>query len=136
MFGHKVFRVNPARTHLAHYLTYLFATYNESSDLMLCPFASYLPHTLPMGGSGIVVVCSQLRNLLYIKNSHFFFAFQIQELKKKQESQVQLLRQKQKSDEAAKRLQDEIQFIKAQKVGIDISSVINHFFFILNYLLI
>nr|XP_043635441.1 kinesin-like protein KIN-4A [Erigeron canadensis] len=41
---------------------------------------------------------------------------QIQELKKKQESQVQLLRQKQKSDEAAKRLQDEIQFIKAQKV--------------------
>lgn len=41
---------------------------------------------------------------------------QIQDLKKKQESQVQLLRQKQKSDEAAKRLQDEIQFIKAQKV--------------------
>ncbi|PWA70014.1 Kinesin, motor domain-containing protein [Artemisia annua] len=41
---------------------------------------------------------------------------QIQELKKKQENQVQLLRQKQKSDEAAKRLQDEIQFIKAQKV--------------------
>ncbi|XP_022034151.1 kinesin-like protein KIN-4A isoform X2 [Helianthus annuus] len=41
---------------------------------------------------------------------------QIQELKKKQESQVQLSRQKQKSDEAAKRLQDEIQFIKAQKV--------------------
>ncbi|KAM7514365.1 hypothetical protein LguiA_003948 [Lonicera macranthoides] len=41
---------------------------------------------------------------------------QIQDLKKKQESQVQLLKQKQKSDEAAKRLQDEIQFIKAQKV--------------------
>ncbi|KAJ9559868.1 hypothetical protein OSB04_005028, partial [Centaurea solstitialis] len=41
---------------------------------------------------------------------------QIQELKKKQENQVQLLKQKQKSDEAAKRLQDEIQFIKAQKV--------------------
>ncbi|CAI9267078.1 unnamed protein product [Lactuca saligna] len=41
---------------------------------------------------------------------------QIQDLKKKQENQVQLLRQKQKSDEAAKRLQDEIQFIKAQKV--------------------
>ncbi|KAE8674765.1 Kinesin-like protein FRA1 [Hibiscus syriacus] len=41
---------------------------------------------------------------------------QILELKKKQESQVQLLKQKQKSDEAAKRLQDEIQFIKAQKV--------------------
>ncbi|KAD0046733.1 hypothetical protein E3N88_44876 [Mikania micrantha] len=31
-------------------------------------------------------------------------------------NQVQLSRQKQKSDEAAKRLQDEIQFIKAQKV--------------------
>ncbi|KAK8585002.1 hypothetical protein V6N13_138944 [Hibiscus sabdariffa] len=41
---------------------------------------------------------------------------QIMELKKKQENQVQLLKQKQKSDEAAKRLQDEIQFIKAQKV--------------------
>ncbi|KAF5444876.1 hypothetical protein F2P56_033969 [Juglans regia] len=41
---------------------------------------------------------------------------QISDLKKKQESQVQLLKQKQKSDEAAKRLQDEIQFIKAQKV--------------------
>ncbi|XP_048591260.1 kinesin-like protein KIN-4A isoform X2 [Brassica napus] len=41
---------------------------------------------------------------------------QIQDLKKKQESQVQLLKQKQKSDDAAKRLQDEIQSIKAQKV--------------------
>ncbi|BAT77869.1 hypothetical protein VIGAN_02047300 [Vigna angularis var. angularis] len=41
---------------------------------------------------------------------------QIMDLKKKQESQVQLLKQKQKSDEAAKRLQDEIQCIKAQKV--------------------
>ncbi|OMP03899.1 hypothetical protein COLO4_10130 [Corchorus olitorius] len=41
---------------------------------------------------------------------------QIMDLKKKQENQVQLLKQKQKSDEAAKRLQDEIQFIKAQKV--------------------
>ncbi|RZB68118.1 Kinesin-like protein KIN-4A isoform C [Glycine soja] len=41
---------------------------------------------------------------------------QILDLKKKQESQVQLLKQKQKSDEAAKRLQDEIQSIKAQKV--------------------
>lgn len=39
------------------------------------------------------------------------------DLKKKQESQVQLLKQKQKSDEAAKRLQDEIQYIKAQKVS-------------------
>ncbi|XP_010270694.1 PREDICTED: kinesin-like protein KIN-4A isoform X2 [Nelumbo nucifera] len=41
---------------------------------------------------------------------------QISDLKKKQESQVQILKQKQRSDEAAKRLQDEIQFIKAQKV--------------------
>ncbi|XP_043714272.1 kinesin-like protein KIN-4A isoform X2 [Telopea speciosissima] len=41
---------------------------------------------------------------------------QILDLKKKQENQVQLLKQKQRSDEAAKRLQDEIQFIKAQKV--------------------
>ncbi|KAK8354407.1 hypothetical protein V6Z12_A05G219600 [Gossypium hirsutum] len=41
---------------------------------------------------------------------------QILDLKKKQENQVQLLKQKQKSDEAAKRLQDEIQSIKAQKV--------------------
>ncbi|KAK4352113.1 hypothetical protein RND71_027631 [Anisodus tanguticus] len=41
---------------------------------------------------------------------------QIQDLKKKQENQVQLLKQKQKSDDAAKRLQDEIQSIKAQKV--------------------
>lgn len=41
---------------------------------------------------------------------------QILDLKKKQENQVQLLKQKQKSDEAAKRLQDEIHFIKAQKV--------------------
>ena len=45
-----------------------------------------------------------------------FIKHQIQDLKKKQENQVQLLKQKQKSDEAAKRLQDEIQFIKAQKV--------------------
>ncbi|XP_062155426.1 kinesin-like protein KIN-4A [Alnus glutinosa] len=41
---------------------------------------------------------------------------QILDLKKKQESQVQLLKQKQKSDEAANRLQAEIQYIKAQKV--------------------
>ncbi|KAK6160661.1 hypothetical protein DH2020_004042 [Rehmannia glutinosa] len=41
---------------------------------------------------------------------------QIQDLKKKQENQVQLLKQKQKSDEAAKKLQDEIQCIKAQKI--------------------
>ena len=47
----------------------------------------------------------------------FCYEFQILDLKKKQESQVQLLKQKQKSDEAAKRLQAEIQYIKAQKVG-------------------
>ncbi|KAJ6829209.1 kinesin-like protein KIN-4A [Iris pallida] len=41
---------------------------------------------------------------------------QILDLKKKHESQVQLLKQKQRSEEAAKKLQDEIQFIKAQKV--------------------
>lgn len=49
------------------------------------------------------------------------FADQIQDLKKKQENQVQLLKQKQKSDDAAKRLQDEIQSIKAQKVGLHFS---------------
>ena len=38
------------------------------------------------------------------------------ELKKKQDAQAQLLRQKQKSDEAAKKLQDEIHRIKTQKV--------------------
>ncbi|KAL3034538.1 hypothetical protein AAZX31_02G200200 [Glycine max] len=41
---------------------------------------------------------------------------QVSVLKKKQESQAQLLRQKHKSDEAAKRLQDEIQRIKSHKV--------------------
>ncbi|KAL3504870.1 hypothetical protein ACH5RR_034711 [Cinchona calisaya] len=41
---------------------------------------------------------------------------QVAELKKKQDAQAQLLRQKQKSDEAAKRLQEEIQRIKTQKV--------------------
>ncbi|XP_072969503.1 kinesin-like protein KIN-4A isoform X3 [Typha angustifolia] len=41
---------------------------------------------------------------------------QILDLKKKQENQVQLLKQKQRSDEAAKKLQEEIQSIKAQKV--------------------
>lgn len=41
---------------------------------------------------------------------------QVSELKKKQEAQQQLLRQKQKSDEAAKRLQEDIQRIKSQKV--------------------
>lgn len=41
---------------------------------------------------------------------------QILELKKKQENQVQLLKQKQRSEEAAKKLQEEIHSIKAQKV--------------------
>ncbi|KMT00214.1 hypothetical protein BVRB_1g020280 [Beta vulgaris subsp. vulgaris] len=41
---------------------------------------------------------------------------QVSELKKKQEAQAQILRQKQKSDDAAKRLQDEIHRIKTQKV--------------------
>ncbi|KAG5028715.1 hypothetical protein JHK87_012229 [Glycine soja] len=41
---------------------------------------------------------------------------QILDLKKKQESHVQLLKQKEKSEEAAKRLQTEIQYIKSQKV--------------------
>ncbi|XP_043711239.1 kinesin-like protein KIN-4C [Telopea speciosissima] len=41
---------------------------------------------------------------------------QVSELKKKQDAQSQVLRQKQKSDEAAKRLQEEIQRIKSQKV--------------------
>ncbi|ESQ45500.1 hypothetical protein EUTSA_v10010087mg [Eutrema salsugineum] len=41
---------------------------------------------------------------------------QISNLKKKQENQVEALKQKQKSEDAAKRLQAEIQCIKAQKV--------------------
>ncbi|KAH7291450.1 hypothetical protein KP509_29G017300 [Ceratopteris richardii] len=41
---------------------------------------------------------------------------QISELKKKQENQAQLLKQKQRTEEAAKRLQEEIQRIKSQKV--------------------
>ncbi|KAG6470784.1 hypothetical protein ZIOFF_071864 [Zingiber officinale] len=41
---------------------------------------------------------------------------QILDLKKKQENQVQLSKQKQRSEEAAKKLQEEIQFIKSQKV--------------------
>lgn len=45
------------------------------------------------------------------------FSPQVTELKKKQDAQAQLLRQKQKSDEASKRLQDEIQRIKTHKVG-------------------
>lgn len=45
-----------------------------------------------------------------------FLESQVVELKKKQDAQAQLLRQKQKSDEAAKKLQDEIHRIKTQKV--------------------
>nr|GEV02475.1 kinesin-like protein KIN-4C [Tanacetum cinerariifolium] len=45
-----------------------------------------------------------------------FLESQVAELKKKQDAQAQLLRQKQRSDEAAKRLQDEIHRIKTQKV--------------------
>ncbi|XP_059631252.1 kinesin-like protein KIN-4C [Cornus florida] len=45
-----------------------------------------------------------------------FLEGQVAELKKKQDAQAQLLRQKQRSDEAAKRLQEEIQRIKTQKV--------------------
>ncbi|KAL5216328.1 hypothetical protein ABZP36_007729 [Zizania latifolia] len=41
---------------------------------------------------------------------------EVSELKKKQKAQQQLLRQKQKSDDAAKRLQEEIHRIKSQKV--------------------
>ncbi|PPD82061.1 hypothetical protein GOBAR_DD21006 [Gossypium barbadense] len=41
---------------------------------------------------------------------------QILDFKRKQENQVQVLKLKHKSDEATKQLQDEIQFIKAQKV--------------------
>ncbi|MCO5550274.1 hypothetical protein L7F22_003755 [Adiantum nelumboides] len=41
---------------------------------------------------------------------------QIFELKKKQENQAQLMKQKQRSEEAAKRLQEDIQRIKSQKV--------------------
>ena len=46
----------------------------------------------------------------------YVFCLQVSELKKKQDAQAQALRQKQKSDEAARRLQDEIQRIKTQKV--------------------
>lgn len=46
------------------------------------------------------------------------FQFQILDLKMKQDGQLNLLRQKQRSDEAAKRLKDEIHSIKAQKVSL------------------
>ncbi|CAH9065919.1 unnamed protein product, partial [Cuscuta epithymum] len=51
----------------------------------------------------------------YIQKLNFLES-QVAELKKKQDAQSQILRQKQKSDDAAKRLQSEIQRIKAQKV--------------------
>lgn len=60
----------------------------------------------------------------------FIFAklfLQIINLKKKQENQVQLLKQKQRSDEAAKKLQDEIQFIKAQKVVLSTKYLLSPF---------
>lgn len=47
---------------------------------------------------------------------------QILDLKKKQESHVQLLKQKEKSEEAAKRLQTEIQYIKSQKASFHLLS--------------
>lgn len=46
------------------------------------------------------------------------FQFQILDLKMKQDGQLNLLKQKQRSDEAAKRLKDEIHSIKAQKVSL------------------
>ncbi|KAF5192769.1 Kinesin, partial [Thalictrum thalictroides] len=51
----------------------------------------------------------------YLQKLNFLEA-QVSELKKKQDAQSQLLRQKQKSDEAARRLQEEIHRIKTQKV--------------------
>ncbi|KAK3038314.1 hypothetical protein RJ639_031410 [Escallonia herrerae] len=51
----------------------------------------------------------------YLQKLNYLEA-QVAELKKKQDAQAQLLRQKQKSDEAAKRLQDDIHRIKTQKV--------------------
>lgn len=68
---------------------------------------------------------SQLPWLSFLTNNFCFICIfillntetQILDLKKKQENQVQLLKQKEKSEEAAKRLQAEIQYIKAQKVS-------------------
>ena len=54
--------------------------------------------------------------------SHKILDLQILDLKKKQENQVQLLKEKQKSDEAAKKLQEEIHFIKSQKVAFTLSA--------------
>lgn len=63
---------------------------------------------------------SKFHNLVHV--SHKIPDLQILELKKKQESQVQLLKEKQKSDEAAKKLQEEIHFIKSQKVAFPLSA--------------
>lgn len=46
------------------------------------------------------------------------FRFQILNLKMKHDGQLHLLKQKQKSDEAATRLKDEIHSIKAHKVSL------------------
>lgn len=43
---------------------------------------------------------------------------QVAELKKKHDAQAQMMRQKQKSDETANGLQDEIQRIKTQMVAL------------------
>lgn len=56
---------------------------------------------------------------------------QISNLKKKQENQVEALKQKQKSEDAAKRLQAEIQCIKTQKVS-SCFCCHNLFFFLLD----
>lgn len=55
-------------------------------------------------------------NQWLLESVNYLFTFQVSELKKKQNAQAHLLKQKQKGDEAAKRLQDEIQRIKSQKV--------------------
>lgn len=55
-------------------------------------------------------------NQWLLESVNYLFTFQVSELKKKQDAQAHLLRQKQKGDEAAKRLQDEIHRIKSQKV--------------------
>ncbi|OAY79180.1 Kinesin-like protein BC2, partial [Ananas comosus] len=59
--------------------------------------------------------CAQKLKEDYLQKLNMLEA-QVAELKKKQDAQAQLLRQKQKSDEAARRLQEEIQRIKSQKV--------------------
>lgn len=76
-------------------------------------------HKLKALESQVCIPC-RFFSYKYAINNHVLilrvFTLQIQDLKKKKDSQVQIMKQKQKSDEAAKKLQDEIQFIKAQKV--------------------